>query len=89
MDHATKVRLVKQSLSNQHHQYYTLRNDQRMMKEYRESMRQCNLEAEIATIPTKILTEMKVNEYDAAVVPSYLREEIMYIEQFEQVLPRE
>ena len=89
LDHATRVRLVKQSIANQHHQYHRLRNNQRMAVEFHQSKIDCNLADEIETIPSKILAEMKVNQHDAVSVPSFLHHEVYYHEQFEAVLPPE
>jgi hypothetical protein len=56
-------------------------------QEYRQAMKDCDLVNEIETIPPKILAEMKINQYDAETVPSFLAEEVIYYEQYEETLP--
>lgn len=89
LDPAIRVQLVKESLANQHHQYFKMRNNQHAAEEYRQAKRDCNLLEEIETIPSKILTDMKFTQHDTQVAPSFLHEELLYYEQFEAVLPPE
>jgi len=45
LDLAVRAQLTKQSLANQHHQYFKFRNNQRMHEEYEQTMRDCSLTA--------------------------------------------